>query len=413
MACLSVDDIQNGMVLSEDVLDINARLLLSKGQKITPKQIRVLKIWGITEVDIVGEKDNTNVEAFQVDPEIIQEVKASTKEIFKNIDLRHPAIQEIFELSVAHRSLNHIQPPLDNIKFQFNDNVADKKRLNIRKKIETLKIRLPEIPSIVNQLKDITADPYASANDIAEIVTKSPSLTAVLLRIVNSAFYGFPAKIDTVSRAVTLIGSKEITGLALGLSTMQVFKDIPEEIIEMKSFLRHSLLCGLISRIIASQKNMPQTEQMFVSGLLHDIGRLIVYKYFPDQAKRLLSSAFNSQQSLYSLENSIIGCRHTDIGKFLLKKWKLSNALESNVHYHHRPSGAADPLEAGIVHIADIISIGLGIGSSGEAIIPHFDDGTWDALKISPQLFKPAIDLAVHQLASLEMFFKSNNSDEI
>jgi len=409
MACLSVDDLKNGMVLSEDVFDINSRLLLSKGQQITPKQIRVLKIWGITEVDVVGKKDQTNIEAPQADPEILKEVKESTRKIFKNVDLKHPAIKEIFELSVVHRSQNHKQPPPDNIKFQTNKNVEDKKRVNIRKKIETQKIKLPEIPSIVNQLNDITADPYASANDIAEIVNKSPSLTAVLLRIVNSAFYGFPAKIDTVSRAVTLIGSKEITGLALGLSTMQVFKDIPEDIIEMKSFLRHSLLCGLICRIIASQKNVTQTEQMFVSGLLHDIGRLIVYKYFPDQAKSLLSFAFNSHQSLYSLENSIIGCRHTDIGKFLLKNWKLSNALESNVHYHHQPSDAADPMQAGIVHIADIISKGLGIGSSGETIIPHFDDETWDELKISPQLFKPATDLAVHQLASLEMFFKSDN----
>lgn len=409
MGCLTVDNLKNGMVLSEDVLDINARLLLSKGQKITPKQIRILKIWGITEVHVVGEKGKTNIEAPQVDPEIIEKVKESTKEIFKNVDLEHPAIKEIFELSVTHRSQTYTPLQKDNIQFQINENFENKKIFDIRKKIEKLRIKLPEIPSIFNQLNEITADPYASANDVAEVVNKSPSLTAVLLKIVNSAFYSFPAKIDTVSRAVTLIGSKEITGLALGLSTMQVFKDIPENIIDMKSFLRHSLLCGLISRIIASQKNMPQTEQMFVSGLLHDIGRLVIYKYFPDQAKSLLISAFVSHQSLYSVESDLFGCRHTKIGKILLKNWQLSNALESNVRYHHQPSGAADPLEAGIVHIADVISNGLGVGSSGEKIIPHFDYEIWDDLKISPQLFKPAIDLAVHQLASLEMFFKSNN----
>jgi hypothetical protein len=138
MVCLSVDDLKNGMVLSEDVLDINARLLISKGQKITPKQIRVLKIWGITEVDVVGEKDQTNTETPQADPEIIQEVKESTKEIFKNVDLKHPAIKEIFELSVDHRCQNHKQPPIDNIKFQINENIEDKKRLNLREKIETL-----------------------------------------------------------------------------------------------------------------------------------------------------------------------------------------------------------------------------------------------------------------------------------
>jgi len=407
MSCISVDALEKGMVLSEDVLDINARLLLSKGQQITPKHIRILKVWGVIDVRVVGEKGKTDREEPFVDPEIIEATKASTKAIFKNVDLGHPAIKEIFKLSVDYRSQNDNTRPKDAVKFQVKANPDNAPpRLNIREKIKTLNIRLPEIPSIVNELNDMTADPYASANDIAEIVNKSPSLTAILLKIVNSAFYSFPAKIDTVSRAVTLIGSKEITGLALGLSTMQVFKDVPEDIMDMKAFLRHSLLCGLICRIIASQKNMPQTEQMFVSGLLHDIGRLIIYKYFPDQANAILKAAFDSGQSLYGMEKDLIGCRHAEIGKLLLKNWKLSHALEGNVSYHHRPSQAADPVEAGIVHMADIISNGLGIGSSGEKIIPHFDDGIWEKLKISPQLFKPAVDAAAHQLASLEMFFK-------
>ena len=406
MGCISVEALEKGMVLSEDVVDINARLLLSKGQQITPKHIRILKVWGIIDVNVVGDKDQEGSEDAPVDPEIIEAVTSSAQEIFKNIDIEHPAIEEIFKLSVSYRSLNHSPDTESAPRLNAIEGPPNNARLNIREKIKSLNIRLPEIPSIVNELNDITADPYASANDIAEIVNKSPSLTAILLKIVNSAFYSFPAKIDTVSRAVMLIGSKEITGLALGLSTMQVFKEVPEDIIDMKAFLRHSLLCGLISRIIASQKNMPQTEQMFVSGLLHDIGRLIIYKYFPEQANALLSAAFESGQSLYSLEKDLIGCRHAEIGKSLLKNWKLSHALESNVSYHHRPSQAADPAEAGIVHIADIISNGLGIGSSGEKIIPHFDDAIWEVLHISPQLFKPAVDLAVHQLASLEMFFK-------
>ena len=273
MSCISVNALEKGMVLSQDVLDINARLLLSKGQQITPKHIRILKVWGIIDVNVVGEKDTTDREEPFVDPEIVEAVNASVKEIFKNVDLEHPALEEIFKISVDYRSQNYNAHSKDAVSFQANENHDSNLRLNVRERIKSLNIRLPEIPSIVNELNDITADPYASANDIAEIVNKSPSLTAILLKIVNSAFYSFPAKIDTVSRAVTLIGSKEITGLALGLSTMQVFKNVPEDIMDMKSFLRHSLLCGLISRVIASQKNMPQTEQMFVSGLLHDIGR--------------------------------------------------------------------------------------------------------------------------------------------
>jgi HD-like signal output (HDOD) protein len=409
MGSISVDSLKKGMILSEDVLDINARRLLSKGQQIITKHIRVLKIWGITEVHIVGEKCKKKLEEPKADPETVEKVITSTKEIFINLDLEHPAVKEIFDLSVTHRCEIYNTRKKDTIKFQMEGIPEDKKKINVLKKIETLSIKLPEIPSIVNELNEITADPFASANDIGEIVNKSPSLTAILLKIVNSAFYSFPSKIDTVSRAVTLIGSKEITGLAVGLSTMSVFKDIPEDVIGMKSFLRHSLLCGLISRIIASQMNMAQTEQMFVSGLLHDIGRLIIYQYFPDQAKRLLKTVLDSQQSLYSLEDEYLGSRHTEIGKILLKTWKLSSALENNVRYHHRPSSASIPLEAGIVHIADVISNGLGMGSSGEKIIPTFDYKIWQDLNISAQLFKSVIDLAVHQLASLETYFKSED----
>ncbi|NIV98483.1 HDOD domain-containing protein, partial [Candidatus Saccharibacteria bacterium] len=139
------------------------------------------------------------------------------------------------------------------------------------------KITLPEIPSIVFELNEVIANPLSSAEDIAQVVNRSPSLTALLLKIVNSPFYGFPSKIDKISLAVTLIGTREISGLALGISLVSLFNNIPKELLSMYSFLRHSLACGIFSRILAAHKSLPQTEQLFVSGLLHDLGRLILY----------------------------------------------------------------------------------------------------------------------------------------
>jgi hypothetical protein len=101
MGSISVDSLKKGMVLSEDVLDINARLLLSKGQQI-------IKIWGITEVNIVGGKGKKKLEEPKADPEIVEKVITSTKEIFKNLDLEHPAVKEIFDLSVTHRCETYI-----------------------------------------------------------------------------------------------------------------------------------------------------------------------------------------------------------------------------------------------------------------------------------------------------------------
>lgn len=110
MGCISVDASEKDMVLSEDVFEINARLLLSKGQQITPKHIRILKVWGIIDVQVVGDKETEDKEAPFVDPEIIQAVEAIAKEVFKNVDLEHPAIKEIFKISVDYRSQN-CNPP--------------------------------------------------------------------------------------------------------------------------------------------------------------------------------------------------------------------------------------------------------------------------------------------------------------
>ena len=402
MSYIPVENIRQGMVLSEDVRDINNRLLLSKDQKITNKQIRILKIWGVTAVNVVDEDGIEKKEEPYINPDIIEKVQDTTKNIFKNVDLNHPAISEIFRLSVLHRIQNYT-PTNNGDKKLISEKKSDGNfRSDIRKQIEKQKLTLPEIPSIVNELNEVTADPHASANDISKIVVKSPSLTAILLKIANSAFYSFPFKIDNISRAITLIGSKEITGLAIGISVMQVFKDIPQKFVDMNSFLKHSLACGLVARILASQKNMSQTEQMFVAGLLHDIGRLIIYKYFPDQAKDLFQIVSNSSESLYDAEASYLRCRHPEIGRFLFKKWKLPKPLEDSVFFHHRPTSSNKPIEAGIVHIADIVVNGLGLGSSGERYIPLFDDSVWDNLKLIPTIFKSIIDQVTHQLSVFE-----------
>jgi len=159
------------------------------------------------------------------------------------------------------------------------------------------------------------------------------------------------------------------------------------------------------SLLHADLQNLPQTEQLFVSGLLHDIGRLIVFKYFPDQAKVLLKHAKETDKPLFQIESNHLGYSHTYIGKYLLQKWKLPPALADNVFFHHNPSNALDCTKATIVHLADIIVNGLGIGNSGESVIPHFDYEAWENLKISPRIFKVVIEQAVHQLPSLETFF--------
>jgi HD-like signal output (HDOD) protein len=405
MGCISVDQLNQGMVLSDDVLDFNRKLLLAKGQTITPKHIRIFKTWGITEVNVFGKNENKNKTESWINPELRTKIEDQTKRIFKNVDLDHPATREIYKLSVSYRCHNGGPYAHETPNFAEYDNSVKNLRPDIEEIINSTEIKLPELSPAVVEINEIVADPMASANDVAQAVNKSPSLTALLLKIANSAFYGFPSKIDNISRAATLIGFKQIASLALGVSIMHSFKDIPEAIVDMEAFLKHSLACGLISRILSAYMSIRQTEQMFVSGLLHDIGRLILYKDFPDHSKLYFKLARESDKSLYSVERIHIGYSHAHIGKHLINAWKLPVVLENNIVFHHRPSDAPDQKKAAIIHLADIIVNGLGLGTSGERFIPQMDYKALENINMLFKTFNTVVQQTIHQLASLESFF--------
>jgi HD-like signal output (HDOD) protein len=402
MGIIHINKLKPGMVLDEEVRDINGRLLLKKNKQIQSAHIRIFKTWGITEVNICGNNRSKNVSASSVDPEQIEKIKESTLDVFRHVDLDHPAIKEIFRISILFRSKYDFSEDESNIGLTEIDSLQAKVQNDLLQKLTREDITLPEIPSIVFELNEVIANPLSSAEDIAQVVHRSPSLTALLLKIVNSPFYGFPSKIDKISLAVTLIGTREISGLALGISIISLFNNIPKEILSMYSFLRHSLACGIISRILAAHKSIPQTEQMFVSGLLHDLGRLILYSNFPEESRNILSRARLSDRLLYQQENDCLGCNHTHLVRQLLQQWKLPMVLENNVFYHHSPSEAQQPIPATLVHLADVITNSLGIGTSGERYVPPLDNAAWEALGLSPTCFDVAIKQATHQFFALE-----------
>jgi HD-like signal output (HDOD) protein len=401
MGIVHINKLKPGMVLDEEVRDINGRLLLRKNKQILSAHIRIFKIWGITEVNIRG-NNNKDALASSVDPQQIEKIKENTLDLFRHADLDHPAIKEIFRISILFRSKYDLSQQEGNIGHFEIDPLPTKIQQDFLQKLTHENITLPEIPSIVFELNEVIANPLSSAEDIAQVVHRSPSLTALLLKIVNSPFYGFPSKIDKISLAVTLIGMREISGLALGISIISLFNNIPKEILSMYSFLRHSLACGIISRILAAQKSIPQTEQMFVSGLLHDLGRLILYSYFPEESRNILGRARLTDGLLYLQENDYLGCNHTHLVKQLLQQWKLPLVLENNVFYHHNPSEAQQPVPATLVHLADVITNGLGIGTSGERYVPPLDNAAWESLGLSPTCFDVVVKQATHQFFALE-----------
>ena len=411
MGIISVDQLKQGMVLADDVVDCNTRLLLKKGGTVEPKHIRMFKMWGVGEVHVQGTVEADTDAGTGLDPAHFEAVAQRIGKRFRCNDLNHPLIKQLFTLSVHHCS-KHFSPGDEMPPIRVPGGDAPKTAASdIRERLNRTEIKLPEIPSIVYELNDVIADPFASADDIAQVVNKSPSLASLLLRIVNSAFYGFPGKIDRISRAVALIGSAEISSLALGISTMRIFDEIPKEIIDVRAFFRHSLSCGILSRILAAHLNINKTEQLFVSGLLHDIGRVILFRYFPKVTAAMLADARSSGKRLYDAEFESLRCRHTHVGRDLLRKWKLPASLEHGIYYHHTPSKAPEVKRAAVVHLADICVHALGLGARGEQVIPPLDQAAIQTLRIAPGSLKATISQTLHQLEYLESAFQENSQN--
>jgi HD-like signal output (HDOD) protein len=407
MAAIKVEHLVPGMILTDEVRDINNRLLCPNGLQIEARHLRLLKMWGIFEVQVGGADEPPSVEIPAGDAESATQRSEELSACFKELDTRHPAIREILNLGIRYRLEHPARPTVKPMRDPAGD--GDGVKRDILSSLDRIEIKLPEVPSLVFELNETISDPLSSAGDIARVVNKSPSLAALLLKIVNSAFYGFRSRIDSIPKAVTLIGSREVSNLALGITIMETFKDIPRQIIDVAGFMEHSLACGIVARLLAAYSNVVHTEQLFVSGMLHDIGRLVLCKHFPASARTAFADAIQYDRPLLKSELALLGCTHMQIGKKLLRKWKLPYSLENAVYYHHNPSGSPNPELASLVQVADIVVHALGIGSSGEHRLPAFDARTWDHLRLSPGAFHAVIQQTLHQIETFRKVLDKDN----
>jgi len=209
-------------------------------------------------------------------------------------------------------------------------------------------------PEVYYRLEGLINKPHASLNDIADVIRTDLDLSARLLRIANSAFYGFPAKIESIPRALATIGTRQLRDLVLATTVVRLFSQIPFELINMRLFWRHSMHTGLLARSLAGHMGEPNEERFYLVGLLHDIGHLVLYLKLPNQVQEILRQAGEQEQPQYQVEMARLGYDHGELGAALLTNWRLPEAVIEPVRYHHFPSSAGSyPVEAALVSAAD------------------------------------------------------------
>jgi HD-like signal output (HDOD) protein len=239
-------------------------------------------------------------------------------------------------------------------------------------------------PELYTRLEEMMAKPDVTLQQIGALIAEDAGLVGRLLRLTNSSLYQLSGSVDTVDRALAIVGTKQVKELVLANSVLDWFSDLPNDLISMDMFWKHSIACGCAARVIAKTRGLPDVERFYLMGLMHDIGRLVLYGKAPKIAVSALTAAKKDETLLYNVEMDMLGYNHADVGRKLLEQWQLPAAQIAAVGYHHNPSQAGEfILEASITHIADIIANYTQYGSSGERFMPPLDPSAWETLGLA------------------------------
>jgi len=211
--------------------------------------------------------------------------------------------------------------------------------------------QLPTLPEVAHQILNISNRPMLSIKELKEIVERDPAISARVLSVANSVFFGFPARTNALDDAIMRIGLENVKSIAMGISVMSMFGNI-KITDDYRRLFNHSVAVGLTARQIAKSLRICTEEDIFIDGLLHDLGLLVLNIYFPELYAEVLSAMDN--RSLIEAEKSVLGNTHAEIGFWIAEQWNLPDSVLDAILYHHTPCLASRSMEhAAIIHIAD------------------------------------------------------------
>lgn len=241
------------------------------------------------------------------------------------------------------------------------------------------------LPMLYDRLIQAINHPRSSIADITRIISDDQGLSARILRLANSPRFGYHTKVDSITEAVTIVGTQQLSDLTLAVSVIDIFHGIPGELFNMTSFWQHSITCAIVARSLAICRREANAERYFLTGMLHDIGQLILCANVPEYVRDLVIESRASGQPLYELQRAAFGFDHGDVGGGLLNLWRIPASISEAVTFHHSPDRSElYRTETALMHVADVIAHALQSGFSGESYIPALHETAWEQLEIAP-----------------------------
>ncbi len=247
---------------------------------------------------------------------------------------------------------------------------------------------LPTLPQVVEQVMTLIENPDTTSAQLADVISTDQALMTKVLKVVNSAYYGMPRRIATLRQATVILGFNTVKNLVLSASIFDSFGSGQGDVVfDRVKFWEHSVAVGTAAKILAQRIRLGEPEELFVAGLLHDVGKVVIDDYLHEEFVDILRTVRDKKCRILEAEREVLGIGHPQVGQMLAEKWNLPDTLTQAIAYHHEPkvAGNAHKKFVAIVHLADAIARLENLGFGGDSLTPVIDPESWSLLGI-PEL---------------------------
>ncbi|RJP57443.1 MAG: HDOD domain-containing protein [Candidatus Auribacter fodinae] len=269
---------------------------------------------------------------------------------------------------------------------------------------------LPTIPQVVLRLNGVLADPNSSARDVAKLLGEDQVITTRILKLVNSAFYGYARQVKTLTQAVVILGFREVKNIVLTSQIFDLFKSSHKNIrdlFDINQLWTHSVGCAVIAKNIGERIRYLEPEALFIAGLIHDIGKVVEINCIPDKMPDVFRTVQEENISMIEAEKKVLEVTHCEIGKVMAEMWDFPQLIEYVVAYHHKPSLSRKfEQEVAIVHVANCMVRMLEIGSGGDSLIPQIDPFSWERIGLDQDTHEEILTHSLEAISELLPVFQ-------
>jgi putative nucleotidyltransferase with HDIG domain len=257
----------------------------------------------------------------------------------------------------------------------------------------TLRIRVarlrsvPTLPRLFERVVAALEDPEVDFDHVTQLIEIDQALTAQVLRIANSAFYSTQSTVSRVSEALLMLGTAVTRSIVLSTSVFD------PSAVRLRGFFEHSVGCAAAAGALARVTGLGNAEEVAAAGLLHDLGKVVLYKEMPDVFDHIVARATAESRSFRALEHELLGIDHSEIAAWLMERWRFPVVLAEPIVLHHTPARARSARdETAIVHVANILVRALGYGFGGDPTIGSIESAAWARLDLTPAALDRVLD---------------------